>query len=263
MTTSLPNGYVALSARAARAVGLETLRAPLEQALGAGSFYAFAARDPQARTLAGRGIAYAVTLPDGAARVVVRRSRHGGLLAALTGDRFTAPTRAPRELATAIRLTAAGVPTPEIVAFATYPAGPFRRADVVTREIAGAADLPSVLAEPVSDDQRLTVLAAVARLIARLTIAGARHPDLNIKNILIQRSATGHVLAFVIDVDRVWFDQPGTSRVTERNIARLSRSARKWRRAGALDLAETDMGWLSATAHHLAAQAGAADGQPA
>lgn len=263
MSTALPHGYVALAARGAHAVGLESLRDPLEQALGAGSFYAFAARDPEARTLAGRGIAYAVSLPGGADRVVVRRSRHGGLLAALTGDRFAPPTRAPRELETAVRLTEAGVPTPQVVAFATYPAGPFRRADVVTREIAGAADLPAVLAEPVSDEQRRTVLAAVARLIARLTVAGARHPDLNIKNILIQRTATGHALAFVLDVDRIWFDRPGASRVTERNVARLSRSARKWRRAAALDLAETDIGWLAASAHHLAAEAGAASGAPA
>jgi hypothetical protein len=260
--SGLPNGYVALSAGDAQAVGLEALRGPLEVALGTGSFYAYASRDPRARALAGRAVAYAVSLPSAAARVVVRRSRHGGLLAAITGDRFAPPTRAPRELQTAVRLTAAGVPTPEVVAFATYPAGPFRRADVVTREIAGAADLPAVLAEPMSDDQRRAVLAAVARLLADLTVAGARHPDLNVKNILIQRSATGQVVAYVIDVDRIWFDQPRAARVTERNIARLSRSARKWRRAGALDLAETDMGWLAATAHHLAARSGAEAAAP-
>ncbi len=59
-----------------------------------------------------------------------------------------------------------------------------------------------------------------------------------------------------------WFDQPRAVRVTERNVARLSRSARKWRRAGTLDLADTDMGWLAATAHHLAAQRGAPTGAP-
>ena len=251
---ALPVGYVALVADDAQAVGLEVLRAPLEVALGTGSFYAYASRDPRARALVGRGIAYAVSLPGAAARVVVRHSRHGGLLAPITGDRFAAPTRAPRELHTSVRLTAAGVRTAEVVAFATYPAGPFRRVDVVTREIPGAADLTAVLAEPQSDDQRRAVLAAVARLLATLTVAGARHPDLNVKNILVQRSATGQVAAYVIDVDRIWFDHPRASRVTERNVARLSRSARKWRRAGALDLAETDMGWLAATAHHLATQ---------
>lgn len=253
MSTVLPDGYIALSARSAQGVGLMSLRVPLETALGAGSFYAYAEHAADARPLAGRGVAYAVGLPGGAARVVVRRSRHGGLLAALTGDRFTAPTRAPHELDTALRLTALGVRTPEVVAFATYPAGAFRRADVVTREIQGAADLAAILAEPISEDRRRAVLTAVAQLLAELTVAGARHPDLNIKNILLQRSATGELVAYVLDVDRIWFDRPGSARVTERNIARLSRSARKWRRASGLDLADTDIGWLAATAHHLAA----------
>ena len=260
MSTVLPDGYIALSARAAQGVGLMSLRVPLEAALGAGSFYAYAERDAaNARPLAGRGVAYAVPLPGDAARVVVRRSRHGGFFAALTGDRFTAPTRAPYELDTALRLTALGVRTPEVVAFATYPAGVFRRADVVTREIPGSADLAAVLAEPISEDRRRAVLTAVAQLIAELTLAGARHPDLTVKNILLQRSATGDTVAYVLDVDRIWFDRPGSPRVTERNIARLSRSARKWRRTSHLDLAETDIGWLAATAHHLAIAPAAAE----
>ncbi|HEX6814297.1 MAG TPA: lipopolysaccharide kinase InaA family protein [Gemmatimonadaceae bacterium] len=259
MSSVLPDGYIALRARAASGAGLMSLRVPLETALGAGSFYAYAERAAGARALAGRGVAYAVALPGDAARVVVRRSRHGGLLAALTGDRFTAPTRAPYELDTAVRLAALGVRTPEVVAFATYPAGAFRRADVVTREIPGSADLAAVLAEPMSEDRRRAVLAAVAQLIADLTLAGARHPDLHVKNILVQRLATGGMIAYVLDVDRIWFDRPGSARVTERNIARLSRSARKWRRASALDLAETDMGWLAATAHHLALESSGAE----
>ena len=257
MSTVLPDGYIALAARSAHGVGLMSLRVPLELALGSGSFYAYAKQMPDARALAGRGVAYAVMLPGDAARVVVRRSRHGGLFAALTGDRFTAPTRAPYELDTALRLTELGVRTPEVVAFATYPAGVLRRADVVTREIPGSADLAAVLAEPMSEDRRRAVLAAVAQLIAELTLAGGRHPDLNIKNILVQRSATGEMVAYVLDVDRIWFDRPGSARVTERNIARLSRSARKWRRSTSLDLAETDIGWLAATAHHLAAPSSA------
>ena len=256
MSAVLPDGYIMLSARSAHGVGLTALRAPLETALGFGSFYTYAAHAAGARPLAGRGVAYAVPLPGDAARVVVRRSRHGGMFEALTGDRFAPPTRAPYELDAALRLAASGVRTPEVVAFAVYPAGVFRRADVVTREVPGSADLAAVLAEPRPEDQRRAVLAAVARLIADLTIAGARHPDLNIKNILIQRSATGETLAYVLDVDRIWFDRPGASRVTERNVARLSRSARKWRRSGALDLADTDIGWLSAMGHHLAAESG-------
>lgn len=249
----LPAGYVPLVASGARAVGLASLAEPLTAALEAGTFYDYAARRPDARALTGRGVAYAVALPDGATRVVVRRSRHGGMLASFTGERFVPPTRAPRELATALRLAESGVRTPEVVAFATYPAGAaLRRADVVTREVAGGLDVPAAFGAPPDDDERRALLGAMAQLLAALTAAGARHPDLNVKNILLRSAADGSVEAFVLDVDRVWFDQPGAQRVTERNLARLARSARKWRRQRTLALADTDFGWLAATAHALA-----------
>jgi hypothetical protein len=249
----LPTGYVVLAASRARAVGLATLAEPLAAALSAGSFYAYAAHRPDARALVGRGVAYAVPLPGDAARVVVRRSRHGGLLAPLTGELFVPPTRAPRELRTAVRLTEAGVPTPEVVAFATYTAGAsLRRADVVTREVPDGVDLLSALGDHPTDEQRRALLGAVARLLALLTIAGARHPDLNVKNILVRNTRSGAIEALVLDVDRVWFDQPGAPRVTARNLGRLARSARKWRRRRAFSLADTDLGWLAATTHELA-----------
>ena len=251
----IPAGYVRLAAPSGRAVGLAELATPLTAALQVGSFYEFAARHPDARALAGRGIAYAVSLPRDAARVVVRHSRHGGLFAPLTGDRFVHPTRAPRELDIALRLTQNRVPTPEVVAFAVYEVGgPIRRADVVTREGPDAIDLAAALGSDPSDDDRRALLAAGARLLAALTNAGARDPDLNVKNILVRRAPNGTVEAMVLDVDRVWFDKPGAPHVTERNLARLARSARKWRRKGALSLADTDMGWLAATAHALAGE---------
>lgn len=249
----IPPGYTRL-AGAADAVGLATLAGPLAAALGEGSFYAYAEHHPAARALQGRGTVYAVPLPDGETRVVVRRSRHGGLLAPLTGEHFLGRTRAPRELAVALRLARAGVPTPEVVAYATYPAPPIgRRADVVTREIPGALDLAATLAAFMAADDKRPVLRAVARLLAALTAAGARHPDLNVKNVLIARDANGDPEAFVLDVDRVWFDEPGAPRVLERNLRRLARSAAKMRRLRALPLDEPDLLWLGATADELAA----------
>ena len=55
--------------------------------------------------------------------MVVRRSRHGGLLAPLTGDTFFWGTvrRTSWKCRSAARR---GVPTPEVVAYATYPAPP-------------------------------------------------------------------------------------------------------------------------------------------
>jgi 3-deoxy-D-manno-octulosonic acid kinase len=216
------------------------------EALREGSFYEYSAHHPEARIFRGRGIAYAVPLPDAATRVVVRRSRHGGMLARLTGERFLGRTRAPRELVTALRLARLGVPTPEVVAYATYPAGGLtRRADVVTREIPDSLDMAAAVSAASSPEEKRVILAAAARLLATLTDAGARHPDLNIKNILIAPDENGEPRALVLDVDRIWFDVPGNGTVTRRNLQRLIRSARKWRRLHALPLSESDLEWLA------------------
>jgi RIO-like serine/threonine protein kinase len=100
------------------------------------------------------------------------------------------------------------VPTPEVVAYARYAVVPgIERADVVTREVPGR-----VLA---STEGAEGLLAAMSR-------AGAVHPDLNMRNVLVDGST-----AYVLDVDRVYFLRPGDYRVDERNRARLMRSARK------------------------------------
>lgn len=236
-TAGVPPGYVALSEGGTEGALLATLEKPLRAALAGGSFYGYAEHHPQARTFTGRGVAYAVALPEGAANVVVRRSRHGGMLAPITGDRFFGLTRAPRELEISLTLARRGVPTPEVVAYATYPAGAlFRRADVVTREIPDSQDLPAAFAAAASDAAKTEVLAAMSQLLVLLGIAGARHPDLNLKNILIARDAAGAAEALVLDVDRIWFDESNSSRVRQANYRRLARSARKWRDERGLEI---------------------------
>lgn len=241
-----PSGYERLVGDGIDAVGLSALAGPLTQALQYGSFYEFAAHHPEATTLTGRGIAYAVPLPalnpEPSVRAVVRRSRHGGLFGPITGERFLGRTRAPRELRTALRLERLGVATPKLLAYATYPdVALTRRADVVTCEVSGARDLAAeiMVTEGRGLDDELVM--AVARLLSSLTVAGARHPDLNIKNILVTHGDGGEVEALVIDVDRVWFDQPGASVVTERNMRRLIRSALKWRRVHGLQIDDFDL----------------------
>jgi hypothetical protein len=186
---------------------LEAFASAIDTILSTGAtLHAWAATTPHARPLRGRDTAYATVL--GGSPVVVRHSRHGGLLAAATQDFFFAPTRAPYELDIAIRLRAAGVPTPEVVAYARYAVVPgIERADVVTREVPGR-----VLA---STEGAEGLLAAMSR-------AGAVHPDLNMRNVLVDGST-----AYVLDVDRVYFVRPGDHRVDMRNRARLMRSARK------------------------------------
>ena len=120
------------------------------------------------------------------------------------------------------------MPTPDVIAYAVYPAGPvFLRADVATAEVPDARDLGDLLASTApGDPERAEALPLVGELLIFLERAGARHPDLNVKNILIGRDDEARQ-ALVIDVDRVVFDRPLSPSVTAANQARLLRSIRR------------------------------------
>ena len=238
-----PDGYVALTVGAVHAVAAETYADAVVSALGsrAGTLHDYARSHFESRALAGRGIAFSAPLPGMDTRVVVRHNRHGGLLAPLTRDLFRPPTRAPFELQVSLRLQQAGVPTPELVAYALYPAPlGMQRADVVTREIVSSFDLSAVLTRPAAYS-RAEAWDALGELMRRLTAAGARHRDLNVKNVLFRARGTTFD-AFVLDVDRITFE---TKSVAEANLARLSRSARKWRDRHGATLDESELAALA------------------
>ncbi|HET7583602.1 MAG TPA: lipopolysaccharide kinase InaA family protein [Gemmatimonadaceae bacterium] len=254
----VPSGYTWLRVGNADLVTRLPLVPVFQEALRDGTLHDFAARYSDRPSLSGRGPVYVVQLPGTEIHAVVRRSRHGGMLAPLRGDVFFGDTRAPRELAVSIRLRRLGIPTPEIIAYATYGAAPLaRRADVVSIEIPDARDLASILTgSPVPTlTQKRTLLDATALLLDSLTAAGARHPDLNLKNILIAPDDDGLPQAVVLDVDRVWFDTPGNARVTEANLRRLMRSARKWQRLHSADITEEDLARLAERVRGLGAGA--------
>lgn len=203
----------------------------LRDILTRATLHVWASLQPAARAMRGRGTTWATTLPSGQP-VAVRRSLHGGMLAALTRDLFLAPTRAPQELDGALRLAAAGVRTPAVLGYAVYAAtGPLCRADVVT-ELLDGADLVTVLREQPAAD-RGEIGRAVRQLLDGLAAAGAHHPDLNARNVLILRTA-GSCTAAILDVDRVRFAPRGThaAAVAAQNAARLQRSLRKAMAAG-------------------------------
>jgi hypothetical protein len=194
------------------------------------TLYDWAADQPQPRAMRGRAPVYVATLPACGIPVVVRHGWHGGVLAPLTADRFRRPTRAPVEMERSAALRAVGIPTTEVLGFARYPAA-FRlcHVDVVTRYVADAADLGMVLAglAPFVDCE--TALACTQRLLMQLASHGVIHPDLNVKNILL-RPTTDGIEALIIDVDVVRWDASRSPDETMRaNVARLTRSVRKWR----------------------------------
>lgn len=243
----VPPGYERLLLGHAVAVARSDLAASVRHVLigadGARStLHEYAARQPGARRLQGRGAVYAVSLPRSAERVVVRHSHHGGLFAPLTRDVFLAPTRAPYELETSLELAKRGVPSPSVVAYALYPSGGlFQKADVCSREIAGSRDLSQFLVRG-KVAERSAALDATARLVATLSHAGARHHDLNAKNVLIASES-----AYVLDVDRVTLGgSPETA--LDANLARLNRSLRKWRDQLGASISDDDIRSLNDSA---------------
>jgi hypothetical protein len=230
----------------ARASNLDDARVLLAE----GTLYEAAARDLGARPLQGRGTAYAIALPSSATRVVVRRNRHGGLFAPLTGSLFLPPSRAPYELAMSIRLAAAGVRTPEVLMYGLERVhGVFCHADVVTREVPDGSDLSAFMQRGVAERDRAAAWRATLDLVAALNAAGARHHDLNVKNILLSRRGDA-LVAWVLDVDRVVFGVPGSEVVRKGNARRLLRSAIKEReeRGGVFaegEITAADLGYRS------------------
>lgn len=253
MTTALIpiTGYEHVSAGGANMLVASVLAPIAREILEHETLYSYAARDPDALVFHGRAPVYAISLPPFPGRIAVRHVMRGGIIGHFLHDRFLPPTRVARELTAAFRLRLGGVPTPEVLAVGTYPAGGFfRRADVMTRFIEGGADLSAVFGDVRNDAQRHPILDAVAQLLSRLTATGAQHPDLNLKNVLITSGETGYI-AHILDVDRVHFHVPGDPLVARANIERLMRSLRRWRTrlAPRTDaLSDDDMSYLALAA---------------
>lgn len=209
-----------------------------------GTLHRWAATVPQPRALQGRGVVYVASIPGHTDVVAVRHAWHGGLFAPLTGDRFFMPTRAPREAAVSATLQARGVRTPEVLAYALYPAGPgLRRVDVCTRFVPDAWDFGAVLAGHAATIARPIAERAVIRLLAQLAREGVLHPDLNVKNILLVPTTGRETIdAWLLDVDVVEFRTTPARQLLALNLARLERSIRKWHARHDRALDET---WLA------------------
>lgn len=181
---------------------------------------------PPARTLPGGrgGVGAFLLRPD--LGVVLRPYRRGGLIGRVNRSRYLGVAARPfRELRAAVAVAAAGVPTPEPLGAAVrWDAPGVYRGAFVTRELWGAANLWRFL-QQASPEQRGPACAAAAALVRQLHAAGALHPDLNLQNFLIRRSASG-LDAWLIDLDGVRFATV-TARHRQAAFDRICRSIRK------------------------------------
>ena len=236
-------GYMHCVMGKTQVVALDWAMEAVKDALGSGTLHDWASMQPLREEMRGRSVVYSAELPGvHATSVVVRRNRHGGLFQGVTGEYFLTPTRAPLELATALRLAAAGIPTPEVIAYVIYPAfGFFARSDVMTRRLPVGSDAPAAWRDTCTVG-REAMLPAMAGLLRALAHARAWHADLNLKNIYISGSGAD-ATAYLLDVDRVTFPE-GTD-IAARNFKRLARSIRKWRTRWGLDFNEDSLGRLA------------------
>jgi hypothetical protein len=227
----LPEGYsherVGDAELLARDDVLDCVRARLREA---GTLYDHAARHPEAVTIRGRQRLYIVPGP-GAQRWVVRQLSHGGLLAPITGRRFLrrGTPRPFNELLLSVTLQQAGIATPAVVAAVVYAAGAFYGGEVAREEIPDAHDLADCLFGEVALDasQRGAVLVAAGRLIGALHRTGVLHPDLNLRNVLIENPAA-EAAAYILDIEKCRVVRPLSGAQREAMLARLARSAHKF-----------------------------------
>ncbi|KPK75509.1 MAG: hypothetical protein AMS25_18220 [Gemmatimonas sp. SM23_52] len=210
----------------AREEALPFVHAAIE---AAGTLYAYAAARPEAEAIAGRGTVYVIPGP-GSNRWVVRQLTHGGLLAPLTRDLFlrVGIPRPFNELYLALKLQDHGIATPGIDAAVVYPSGPLYRGEVARDEVPDALDLAACLfGETCDARQRLAALGVSARLLGSLHRAGVIHPDLNLRNVLIQWGEETP-RAYILDLEKCRTVPQISPRRQNAMLRRFRRSARRF-----------------------------------
>lgn len=198
---------------------------------GSMTLHQHAETSPDAKAMTGRGVSWAFDVGD--ERWVVRHYRRGGAVARVLRDRYLrgGATRPERELAASVAARAKGVATPEVVAYAVYPAGPYYRADLATRWVEDSEDLGGVTfgADTRSVAERAAAWAAAGRLLRTTFDAGVRHPDLNLRNVLIAGDAAAPD-AWLLDLDRATVTGRLPDAARAAMIERFDRSRRKLER---------------------------------
>ena len=227
----VPPGYRQARIGRAHVIADEAAVPFVEAALAqAGTVYDYAARHSEAAAIQGRSTVFVAPGP-GAERWLVRRITHGGLLAPLTRDRFLRLGR-PRpfnELLLSHRFRQLGIATPRVAAAAIYRNGPIYRGEVAREFISDADDLAACLFtdDGLDENRRQEAMAAAGRLLRTLFEAGVVHRDLNLRNVLVRRSAVG-AEAEILDIEKCSVESPLSESQRRRMIERFRRSARRF-----------------------------------
>lgn len=161
---------------------------------------------------------------------VVKRYLRGGLVARWNRDRYLDPGRFFRELEVCRHAVSRGVPTVETIGLVLRrESGGLFRAWAVLPMVGTGATLVETL--EVGDRPEARAFVAAGQSVRRMHEAGIDHPDLNLRNVLVDRGAppAGEPRALLLDWDRARILSDPDPALAHRNLLRLYRSALKGR----------------------------------
>ncbi|MEZ9703980.1 3-deoxy-D-manno-octulosonic acid kinase [Vibrio breoganii] len=165
----------------------------------------------------GRGTTWFVQL-DGL-QGALRHYRRGGLFGKLVKDQYWfsgwEQTRSFQEFTLLQHLRGQGVNVPRPIAARANKFGPFYTADLLSERIPNAQDLVAKLQQASLSRQAYE---AIGQQIKQLHLAQVNHTDLNIHNLLLDKSDK----VWIIDFDKC--SQQVGDDWKEKNLARLKRS---------------------------------------
>ncbi len=160
--------------------------------------------------------------------VLAKRALRGGLLGRLLGGLYLGSGRARGQIALALRLDRADLPTPEILAVGWRPVlGPFHALTILAREIPQAQNLYEAAMEGSPWRRRRAILERSADLVRAMHDAGFLHADLNVSNLVIGAGPDGDRI-YVVDLDKGRFVPEVGPDARFASLARLLRSYEKW-----------------------------------
>jgi tRNA A-37 threonylcarbamoyl transferase component Bud32 len=226
VTIATPPGFVAVNGRDGRWLA----DAEIADALGrAHLLEAEGVRAALARAEGASGRARTALVSIGAARLVLRGVRRGGLLGPLLGGALLTPDRPLREIAVTAALRSAGAPVPRPAfgaAFRSGPSGLVWNGAVATFFEVGARDAESWLRDAATPATLPCALTSAGEAMRRFHDAGGSHPDLHGKNLLV-REVGERCEIVVIDLDRARVEAQVTPRARMGQLMRLYRSLLK------------------------------------
>ncbi|HOJ43146.1 MAG TPA: lipopolysaccharide kinase InaA family protein [Syntrophorhabdaceae bacterium] len=172
-------------------------------------------------------------------KIACRQYVHGGLLRAITGDRFLSPKRALEEMKMLIYLEDVGIPAVRPLCVVAKKTCFFKRLYLLTFFEEETENLPEYLASA-NERQRMRVFKMAAFLLRALELAGIYHRDLHLDNILVKKKINSKGLLDIDCLMLVDFDRARFKNITVRDMKhlfwRLNKYAEKLEKKGVLKI---------------------------